>query len=322
MYNVLMFVDSGVDDSLALMYALQHPDINVVGVVSAYGNITKEQSINNTAYLLKLAGREDIPVIAGASGPLSGETAVFYPEIHGEEGLGPIQPPEDFVGLEVYDINKVIQIVNDYKNNLVIVGLGRQTDLALPLILYGKDAYKNVNALYLMGGAFLVPGNVTAEAEANFYADPIAANSVLEKAKNINLFPLNVTNKAIIRPETINFVANNTQSPFKDLIKPAYDYYYEAYKKLVPGIEGAPLHDVLVLSVLTNPDMVKYIPRRVTVELFGRAKGKSIADFRPKPEEEPPETLDNIAIELDVERFVIDFMEVFLSQTNTNNKSL
>ncbi|MDD9311402.1 nucleoside hydrolase [Cytobacillus firmus] len=128
---------------------------------------------------------------------------------------------------------------------------------------------------------------------------------------------MNVTNKAIIRPETINFIANNTQSPFKDLIKPAYDYYYEAYQKLVPGIQGAPLHDVLVLSVLTNPDLVKYVKRRVRIEQFGKAKGKSIADFRPKPEQEVPETLDdNIAMELDVERFVIDFMEVFLSQEN------
>ncbi|MEH7325626.1 nucleoside hydrolase [Cytobacillus firmus] len=210
-----------------------------------------------------------------------------------------------------------MEIVNQYKNDLVIVGVGRQTDLALPLILYGKDAYKDVNAFYLMGGAFLVPGNVTPEAEANFYADPIAADSVLEKEKNIYLFPLNVTNKAIIRPETINFIANNTQSPFKDLIKPAYDYYYEAYQKLVPGIQGAPLHDVLVLSVLTNPDLVKYVKRRVRIEQFGKAKGKSIADFRPKPEQEVPETLDdNIAMELDVERFVIDFMEVFLSQEN------
>lgn len=317
MNNVLMFVDSGVDDSLALMYALEHPQINVAGVVSGYGNITKEQSINNTAYLLKLAGREDIPIIAGVSGPLSGEAAVFYPEIHGEEGLGPIQPPEGFGGMDVYDIDKIIEIVNQYKNDLVIVGLGRQTDVALPLIIYGKNAYKDVKALYLMGGAFLVPGNVTAEAEANFYADPIAADLVLEKAQNIYLFPLNVTNKAILRPETINFVAGNTQSPFKNLIKPAYDYYYEAYKKLVPGIQGAPLHDVLVLSVLANPDMVKYISRRVRIERFGKAKGKSLADFRPQPEKEPLETLDNIAIELDVERFVIDFMEVFLSRSNT-----
>lgn len=313
MYNILMFVDSGIDDSLALMYALLNPKLNVVGVVSGYGNITKEQSVNNTAYLLKLAGREDIPIIAGVAGPLSGEPTVFYPEIHGEKGLGPIQPPPDFKGLKVYDIDKIIEIVNQYKNNLIIVAVGRQTDLALPYIIYGRDALKDVVAFYIMGGAFLVPGNVTAEAEANFYADPIAADSVMEKAHNVFLHPLNITNPSIITPEEIDFIAKNSKSPFKDLIKPAFDYYFEAYKKLVPGIKGAPLHDVVPLFALTNPGAVQYIPRRVRVELFGGARGKSWADFRPKPEEALEIQKDWIGMKIDLDRFKEDFKQVFLN---------
>ena len=313
MYNILLFTDSGVDDSLALMYALLHPELNVVGVVTGYGNITKEQAINNTAYLLKLGGRDDIPIIAGASGPLSGEIATFYPEIHGPEGLGPIRPPEDLGEVEVYDINKILELVKQYANNLVIVGFGRQTELAIPFILYGEEAFAGVNAVYIMGGAFLVPGNVTAEAEANFYADPIAADQVLEKARNVFIHPLNITNKAIIPPEVIDYLSQNSRSPFKDLIKPVYDYYFEAYKKNVPGIEGAPLHDVITLSALVNQDLVKYIPRRVSVELFGGARGKSIADFRPKPEEEPEETLDWIGMEADIPAFIKDFTLVFMN---------
>lgn len=312
MYNILLFTDSGVDDSLALMYALLHPELNVVGVVTGYGNITKEQAINNTAYLLRLGGREDIPIIAGSSGPLSGELATFYPEIHGPEGLGPIRPPEDLGEVKVFDINKILEIVNDYANDLVIVGVGRQTELAIPFILYGEEAFASVNAFYIMGGAFLVPGNVTAEAEANFYADPIAANQVLEKARNVFLHPLNITNKAIIPPEIIDYLSQNSRSPFKELIKPVYDYYFEAYKKNVPGIKGAPLHDVIALSALVNTDLVKYIPRRVTIELFGKARGKSIADFRPKPEPEPEETLDWIGMEADIPAFIEDFTLVFM----------
>jgi purine nucleosidase len=63
---------------------------------------------------------------------------------------------------------------------------------------------------------------------------------------------------------------------------------------------------------LTNPEFVKYIPKRVRVEEFGNAKGKSIADFRPKPDSEPPETLDYIGMEADYQKFVQNFMEVFL----------
>ncbi|CAM3790173.1 nucleoside hydrolase [Mesobacillus thioparans] len=317
MYNILLFTDSGVDDSLALMYALLHPQLNVVGVVTGYGNITKKQAINNTAYLLQLGGREEIPIIAGASGPLSGELATFYPEIHGPEGLGPIRPPEDMGEVKVFDIDKILDIVNEYPDNLVIVGVGRQTELAIPFILYGEDAFKTVNAFYIMGGAFLVPGNVTAEAEANFYADPIAANQVLEKARNVFLHPLNITNQAIIPPAVIDYLAENSHSPFKDLIKPVYDYYFEAYKENVPGIQGAPLHDVITLSALVNRNLVKYLPRRVTVELFGRAKGKSMADFRPKPEPEPEEDLDWIGMEADIPAFIEDFTFVFMGSKTT-----
>jgi purine nucleosidase len=312
--NVLMIADPGIDDSFAIMYALLNPQINLLGIVSGYGNTPKEKSVMNTAYLLNLAGRDDIPIIAGAAGPLSGEPVRYYPEIHGKEGLGPIKPPENIKNVKVYDINKIFEIVNQYKGNIVIVSVGRMTELALMFILYGSNALKDVNAFYIMGGAFLVPGNITAEAEANFYVDPIAANMVMEKAQNIYLHPLNITNKAIITPEIIDFLSVNSPTPFRPLIKPAFDYYFKAYQKNVPGIKGAPLHDVIPLMALTNPDLVKYISRRVRVEEFGTAKGKSIADFRPKPDQEPPQTLDYIGMEIDIQKFTVLFMEMFMQK--------
>jgi purine nucleosidase len=318
-YNVLMITDPGIDDSFAIMYALLNPKINLVGVVSGYGNTPKEQSVKNTAYLLTLAGRVDIPIIAGSAGPLSGEPIQYYPEIHGKEGLGPIKPPDTIKNVKVYDFNKVLEIVTQYKGSLVIVSVGRLTELALMFILYGNNALKDVKAFYIMGGAFLVPGNISAEAEANFYVDPIAANTVMEKAHNIHLFPLNITNKAIITPDIINYLSKNSPTPFKPLLKPAFDYYFKAYQKNVPGIKGAPLHDVVPLMALIDPDFVKYIPRRVRVEEYGNAKGKSIADFRPKPEKEPADSLDYIGMEADMQKFTVNFMEIFL-QGNFNKE--
>ena len=313
-FNVLIIADPGIDDSFAIMYGLLNPSVNIVGIVSGYGNTPKEKSVMNTAYLLNLAGRDDIPIIAGTAGPLSGEPVQYYPEIHGKEGLGPIKPPDTLKNVKVYDINKILEIVNQYKGNLIIVSVGRLTELALMFILYGNNALKDVNAFYIMGGAFLVPGNITSEAEANFYVDSIAANTVMEKAHNIFLHPLNITNKAIVTPEIINFLSENSPTPFRPLIKPAYDYYFQAYQKNVPGIKGAPLHDVVPLMALTNPDLVKYINRRVRVEEFGRAKGKSIADFRPKPDPEPQETLDHIGLEMDIQKFTVLFMEMFMQK--------
>jgi purine nucleosidase len=313
-YHVLMIADPGIDDSFAIMYALLNPQINLVGIVSGYGSTPKMYSIRNTAYLLNLAGRGDIPIIAGAAGPLYGEP-IYFPEFHGKEGMGLIKLPETIKNVRIYDFNKVLDLVNQYKGNLVIVSIGRLTELALMFILYGKDVLKDVTAFYIMGGAFLVPGNVTAEAEANFYVDPIAANSVMEKAHNIYLHPLNITNKAIITPEIIDFLEENSKTPFRPLIKPAFDYYYRAYQKVIPGIQGAPMHDVVPLMALTNPGLVKYIPRRVRVEKFGTLRGKSIADFRPKPDIELPETLDYIGLEMDIRKFTINFIEMFIQKT-------
>lgn len=88
MKKVLLFGDPGIDDYLAIIYGLLHPEI--VRIVTIYGNVTKEQTTRNALYLLQLAGRTDISVISGASlSFLNGFTA-YYPEIHGAEGFGPI----------------------------------------------------------------------------------------------------------------------------------------------------------------------------------------------------------------------------------------
>jgi purine nucleosidase len=311
-YNVLLFADPGVDDSFAIMYAILNPNINLVGIVSGYGNTPKEQSVRNSAYLVDLGGRADIPIIAGAAGPLSGETVQYYPEIHGPEGLGPIRPPETLQNVEVHDFNKILEIIHQYRGNLVLVNVGRLTELALMFILYGDNALKDVTSFYIMGGAFLVPGNITAEAEANFFSDSIAARIVMEKAHNVYLFPLNITNRAIITPDMVEILARNSPTPYKSLLEPTFDYYFKAYQKNVPGIKGAPIHDVVPLMAITNPEIFRYLPRRVKVEEFGDAKGKSIADFRPKPDSEPAETLDYIGMEADIQKFVENFMEVFL----------
>jgi purine nucleosidase len=189
------------------MYALHNPEIELVGIVTGFGNVTKVQATQNAAYLLQLAGKQDIPIIGGAQGPLSGELVPFYPEIHGPEGLGPIQPPENYK-VNLLNFDEIFKIIELYQDELVIVSVGRLTDLAVGFIL-GGEQMKKVRAFYSMGGAFLVPGNVTALAEANFHGDPIAADLVMEKARNLTVLPLNVTNNAIITPEIVDYIVSN-----------------------------------------------------------------------------------------------------------------
>ncbi|WP_029197618.1 nucleoside hydrolase [Paenibacillus alginolyticus] len=91
-------------------------------------------------------------------------------------------------------------ILERYHGELIIVDVGRLTSLAMAMMLYG-DLIKKVKGYYIMGGAFLVPGNVTPVAEANFAGDPVAADLIMRHDGGpISLFPLNVTNKAIVTP--------------------------------------------------------------------------------------------------------------------------
>jgi purine nucleosidase len=317
MYNTLLFCDPGIDDSLAIMYALLNPKINVVGIVSSYGNVPQQQATQNIAYLLQLANLPDIPIIAGARSPFSGEIAIYYPEIHGEEGLGPIQPPET-IPREILNFDEIFKLIKRYENNLFVVDVGRSTSLATAFILGGEEQMSKVSAFYIMGGAFLVPGNVTPLAEANFHGDSIASNLVLNKARNVYILPLNVTNYAIIKPETINQITSSNYNSFSPLIKPIFDFYNEAYKKLVPGIEGSPLHDVLALFALVYPDKVHYVDRKALVSTnMDQTKGLSSADFRPRAPSDPQvEAVDHIAYWFDYNAFVQDFLKTMTSRGN------
>ncbi|WP_404350923.1 nucleoside hydrolase [Sutcliffiella horikoshii] len=315
--KILLYCDPGIDDSLAIIYALLNPEIELVGIVTSYGNVDQEQATQNVAYLLELGGKKDIVLIGGAKTPLSGEFTPYYPEIHGEEGLGPIKPPATIKG-ELLNFDAIFKIIEDYGEELIIVDVGRSTSLAISFNLAGAETMNAIKGFYLMGGAFLTPGNVTAGAEANFYGDPIAAGIVMEKVKNGVLYPLNVTKEAIITPEMIDDIIKEENNPYQSLIKEIFDYYFEAYQKLIPGIEGSPLHDVMTLFAVTTPQAFKYVEKEVKVGLDeGNLRGVSIADFRPKPDEKGNKV--TIALEVDPEEFAANFVKVMSSPISNEN---
>lgn len=85
-----------------------HPEIEIVGIVTSYGNVTKEQTTRNAVYLLQLTRRTDIPVISDASLLFRNGFTAYYSEIHGAEGLGPIQPPESVVSIPIHNFNLIL----------------------------------------------------------------------------------------------------------------------------------------------------------------------------------------------------------------------
>lgn len=312
---MLVFGDVGIDDTLALIYAHFNDDIEIVGVVADYGNVSRENAIANVHYTRRLFNiSEEIEVIAGAETPMTGETPTYFPAIHGEYGLGPIIPPTVFTnGIVNENFFSVIKVINEYEGELIIVNIGRLTSLASLFILY-NDLMRKIKAYYIMGGAFWFPGNITAVSEANFHGDPIAADIVLTYAENVTIIPLNVTEQAIVTPEMVDYIDHMGKAK---IVKPMLDFYYDFYKKRNPSVMGSPMHDVLTLMATIHEDMFTFqmLPVEIIKSEEGIEKGQSIADIRPYVTlEKENKKKFRIAFGLDYKKFYIDFMSKMTGQ--------
>ncbi|SET36139.1 purine nucleosidase [Oceanobacillus limi] len=305
--KILLYCDPGIDDSLAIMYTMMDPELELVGIVTSYGNVSKKQATANASYLVQLAGKNNIPIIPGASKPVQQEEVTFYPEIHGK-GIGPIQPPSN-LQYEIYPFDTIRLIIEKYKGELVIVDTGRSTTLANTFILY-PNHMKMVHSFYVMGGAFFVPGNITALAEANFYGDPTSSNFVLKFAHNLTITPLNATQHAIITSDIVDAISKNEKNFYAFMLAPVFEYYYEFYKKKIPGIPGAPIHDLLTIMLVKNSTMVDYIYYDANVVEGIEAKGMSYIDIRPTSETGKT----RIAVNLHYNEFIKDFSKVMLPE--------
>lgn len=281
--------------------------------------MSREDAVSNIYYLMKLFDFPGaIPVIRGAEVPLTGEEPTFYPEIHGEHGLGPIIP-DDKQTVIIENFLEIVQIIENYKDELIIVNIGRLTSLATMFILY-RDLMTNVKEFYIMGGAFWIPGNVTTVAEANFHGDPVAVNIVLTYANNVTIIPLNATQQAIVTPEMVDYIEQFGQTK---IFKPLMEYYTRFYQERDPSLQGSPVHDALTLIATIYPEIFMFgsYPVIIVDDLGGPSRGQSIADTRPYSNNNGEKT-HRIAFKIDYEKFFYHFLSVMTGQqTNRNTNS-
>jgi inosine-uridine nucleoside N-ribohydrolase len=182
-FPVLIDCDPGQDDALALLLALGSPELDVLGVTAVAGNQTLDKTTANALRVLELAGRPDIPVAAGADGPLAGALVVAA-DAHGETGL-------DGVDLPTPSAEPVSEDAKDFlaarleasERPVTLVALGPLTNVALLLEAHPEAASK-IERIVLMGGA-IHEGNQTPSAEFNIWIDPEAAAHVFESGLDV-----------------------------------------------------------------------------------------------------------------------------------------
>ncbi len=174
-------VDTGVDDSLALLYALQKPEFEIVGIATVCGNVEAWLGAENTLKILDLVNAPDIPVTVGAEQPLREKWKGRVSFIHGDNGLGNAVLPQSSRKVTGKGVEEhYLELGQKYRGELVLITLGPLTNLALTLKKYPQFA-SMVKKVVMMGGTLSMRGNVSPVAEANFACDPEAADRYLPR---------------------------------------------------------------------------------------------------------------------------------------------
>ena len=294
---VILDVDPGHDDAVALMLACGHPDLDLLAVTTVAGNVSLEKTTHNALRILSLVGCTDVPVGAGASEPL--ERPLHTAEdIHGKSGLdGPEEIPEaSFEPDERGAVALISDTLRATSEPVTLVPVGPLTNIALFLREH-PDLKDRVGRISLMGGSMGL-GNTTPAAEFNIYVDPEAAREVFESGLPITMSGLDVTHQAGAGPEVRERL--RTSGRVGGVVAGFLDFFAATYDSVF-GFEAPPLHDPVAVAAVLEPGLLQTRPMRVDIECeSGLTRGETVCDFYGVTGRAPNA---EVGVELDRERF-------------------
>ena len=283
--SMLIDADTGIDDSIALLYALKNPQIRVVGVTTGCGNTSARQAAENTLRIIALASAGyEVPVVIGAQTPLCGEWRGPAAEVHGENGIGNVQlPPSPQQPLDMEAEDFLLRAA-EQESGLTLVTMGRLTNLARALQKYPQLAGKL--RVVSMGGALNTPGNITAVAEANIEEDPEAAELVFGSGIPLTLVGLDVTTKTRLSPALIAGCKAGCLPAYRAVwayMEDALRHYFAFYRE-ADGRDDCPLHDPSAVIAAVHPELFHTVRLPAHVECAGGyCRGMIVADRRFHP---------------------------------------
>ncbi|OIR67370.1 nucleoside hydrolase [Corynebacterium diphtheriae] len=307
MKKIILDLDTGIDDALALAYTLGSPELDLIGVTATYGNVLVETGVRNDLALLELFGRSDVPVFSGEPHALTKdgfEVLEISAFIHGKNGIGEAEVAEP-VGVvqELSAVDFLIESVERYGDELIIVPTGAMTNIAAAM--KKSETFARDAQIVFMGGALTVPGNVSQWAEANVNQDPEAADIMVRNAGDITMVGLDATLQTLLTyAETATWRALGT--PAGNFLADATDYYIKAYDTTAPHLGGCGLHDPLAVGVAIDPSLVTLLPINLKVDTEGPTRGRTIGD---EVRLNDPHKNCKVAVGVDVDRFLKEFME-------------
>jgi purine nucleosidase len=335
---LILDVDTGIDDSLAILYAVASPEAELVGVTCVGGNVDAHQVERNTRSILELAGRSDVEVALGRDRPLV-RPIETTPETHGPQGLGHAElPPPSLPLSDRNGVDLIVDAARARPGEITLVTLGPLTNLAVAL-LREPALPRLLKGWTLMGGAYRHPGNTAPTTEWNIHCDPEAAkiafaawgeSAAIHGHRRGVALGLDVTELAKIMPDHVVALARAAGSTPDDSLalargedpmvatrsvasNPIVRYvadalrFYMEFHAHYDGFYGAFIHDPLAVAAALDPTLVRTQAVTVDVELGGTlTTGETVTDWR-GVWGRPPNV--DVAIEADAPEFLRRLVE-------------
>lgn len=272
-HRIILDTDPGIDDTLAILLALNSPELEVRGLSISYGNTVVEHAYRNAVEILRRAGRR-LPIAIGARRPLKRALAVAL-ETHGASGLGDAAVP---AAGTVLDFAKPLdRLLAEQDEPVTLVTLGPLTGLALTLRREPELVRAKVARHVAMVGNLRAQGNTTPYSEFNAWCDPEALHEVLAAELPTEMIGLDVTRPIVIGAAEVELLGQ-AGDPMASWLHDALEFYVRFHRQY-EGLEGCVVNDVLAVAALLEPDVLTYQPLRIAVGLTeGDERGRTVVD--------------------------------------------
>ena len=294
---IVIDCDPGHDDAFAIMLAVASPEVELRAITTVAGNGELDKVTLNAQRICTLANVRDVPIAAGAAGPLAGtlETAA---DVHGASALdGPALPDPD-VPVDPRPAHEVIaDVVGRSAEPVTLIGVGPLTNVAVALERH-PELTGRLREIIVMGGS-TERGNRTPSAEFNIWADPEAADQVFTSGVPLTMLGLNLTHQALATPPIVErLLALDTE--IARVVAGWITFFGSTYEELW-GFAGPPVHDVCAVALAIDPTLIRLVDAFVAIETAGRwTRGATVVDLHGRLRQAPNA---RVALELDAERF-------------------
>ncbi|HEY1863266.1 MAG TPA: nucleoside hydrolase [Roseiarcus sp.] len=305
---MMIDVDPGIDDAMAIFYAVLRPVIKLEALTTTFGNTDTSIATDNALRVLELLGRPDIPVARGVARSFIHPYVRRADHVHGSNGIGDIELPQPKISAtDEHASDLIIRLAKENPGEMTLCPVGPVTNVALALVKAPEIA-KILRKIVVMGSTIFHPGIQGPTApmvDANFANDPEAAHIVLRSGADITLVGMDVTMTTLLTTGMIDEVAREGDEAAKTLMRMT-EFYVKAYKRIYPGIAGCGLHDPLAVAVAEDPSLARMERMFVDVELHGElTRGQTVADRRLTAV-----SLHNVDVCMDIDRprFMANFL--------------